>query len=61
MTVGGNSLVISYDSALRPFLDQEGCRSVVEFWLTATAFQSQLRPDSDPTASQNEAINIYDK
>ncbi|XP_046681158.1 A-kinase anchor protein 10, mitochondrial isoform X2 [Homalodisca vitripennis] len=66
LTSGGVTLsdILYHSAALNAFtefLDQEGCRSVVEFWLTATAFQSQLRPDSDPTASQNEAINIYDK
>lgn len=43
------------------FLEQEGCQLVVEFWQTATVFQHHLRPESDPTTSQNEAINIYDK
>uniref|UniRef100_A0A1B6LYZ7 RGS domain-containing protein n=1 Tax=Graphocephala atropunctata TaxID=36148 RepID=A0A1B6LYZ7_9HEMI len=66
LTSGGVTLsdILYYSVALNAFtefLDQEGCRSVVEFWLTATAFQNQLRPDSDATASQNEAINIYDK
>jgi hypothetical protein len=46
---------------LSQFLEQEGCQSVVEFWQTATAFQRQLRPDSDPTSSVNQAISIYDK
>lgn len=47
--------------SLWQFLEQEGCQCVIEFWQTATAFQSHLRPDSDPIASQNEAISIYDQ
>ncbi|XP_054272025.1 A-kinase anchor protein 10, mitochondrial-like isoform X2 [Macrosteles quadrilineatus] len=48
-------------AAFIEFLEQEGCGSVIEFWQTATTFQRQLRPDSDPTTSVNQAISIYDK
>lgn len=46
------------------FLEQEGHRALLEFWLAATNFQQQLQEQKDcydPVEAQNDAVVLYDK
>lgn len=46
------------------FLEQEGCTSFLEFWLSALNFQQQyedLGRDYDPVQAQKDAMVLYDK
>lgn len=43
------------------FLEQEGQRALLEFWLAATHFQQQLQEQNDPVETQNDAVVLYDK
>lgn len=46
------------------FLEQEGHRTLLEFWLAATNFQQQLQEQKDcydPVEAQNDAVVLYDK
>lgn len=46
------------------FLEQEGCTSLVEFWIAAHHFRLQYQEGDqnyDPMEAQNDAMVLYDK
>lgn len=46
------------------YLEQENCRYLLDFWVTATNFQQQLHDQKeffDPVEAQNDAVVLYDK
>lgn len=46
------------------FLEQEGSRNLLEFWLAASNLQQQLEQQKefyDPVEAQNDAVVLYDK
>ncbi|XP_026804615.1 A-kinase anchor protein 10, mitochondrial [Rhopalosiphum maidis] len=65
VTLGDILLCDGLLSYFMEFLDSEGCRSIVEFWLAATNFKScveQLKSTSvNYEQAQSDAICIYEK